>query len=120
MATTLINTIELQGGKLTMNIGLNYGSVHPEATLRGTAMAANRALDVIVPALTSRGFDAFTINETTGFWQGKPEKSLEVVHYGADLDAWQAAAAVIREELHQEAVLVSYDPDSKASLIVPA
>lgn len=114
-----MTTIELQGGKLTMNIGLNYGSVHPEPTLRGTAMAASRALDVIVPALTSRGFDAFTINETTGFWQGKPEKSLEVIHFGANTEAWQEAAAVIRADLFQEAVLVSYDPDSKARLVVP-
>lgn len=83
-------------------------------------MAASKALDVIVSVLTNAGFESFTVNETTGFWQGKPEKSLEVIVYGADTDSvqrWQQSAEVICRELFQEAVLVAIDNDARASLV---
>lgn len=115
-----MNIIQLPAGKLSMNIGLNYGNVHPDAQLRGTAMSASRALDVIVPVLTRAGFESFTVNESTGFWQGKPERSLEVLVYGADTNAsqlWLQSAEVIRKELFQEAVLVAIDNDARASLV---
>lgn len=115
-----MNTIQLPTGKLTMNIGLNYGNAHPEATYRGSAMATNRAIDVIVPVLTQKGFQGFTVNESIGFWEGKPERSLEVYTYGATAEncqAWLEAAEIIRKELWQDAVLVSIDNDARASLV---
>lgn len=115
-----MNLIQLPQGKLSMNIGLSYGNVHPDALLRGTPMAANRALDVIVPVLTQAGFQGFTITETTGFWEGKPERSLEVYTYGAteeNAKAWTECAAVICRNLFQEAVLVAVDNDARANLV---
>lgn len=115
-----MNLIQLPTGKLSMNVGLNYGNKHPLPAIRGTAMASSRALDVIVPVLTQKGFSGFTINESTGFWEGKPERSLEVYAYGADevrCKEWLEAAELICRELFQEAVLVAIDNDARASLV---
>ena len=69
----------LTAGKMTMFVGLNYGSSHPDDNLKGTAMAASRALDSIVPIMTGLGFTSFTVSESIGFWEGKPEKSLVIL-----------------------------------------
>ena len=115
-----MKTLQLAKGQLTMSIGLNYGNGHPDPVLRGSAMSVSKALDAVVPAMADAGFIAYTVRETLGFWEGKPEKSLEVVLLGADETAsakFFEAAERIRKGLFQDAVLVTQTVDVQATLI---
>jgi hypothetical protein len=40
-----------------------------------------------IPELVSKYFDGFTIHNTTGYWQGKPEKSVRI-DIACDLSAY--------------------------------
>lgn len=115
-----MKTLQLAKGQLSMSIGLNYGNSHPDPILRGSAMSVSKALDSVVPAMADAGFIAYTVRETVGFWEGKPEKSIEVVVLGADevgKGKFFEAAERVRKELFQDAVLVTESADIQGTLV---
>lgn len=90
----------------TLTIGLNYGA--PAGDLKGTPVPLNVAQDVIAFAMAQSGIDCYTVIEAKGYWQGQPEASLrvEVYHQDGHKDVVKAAR-FIKEQLMQEAVLVT-------------
>jgi hypothetical protein len=63
-------------------------------------------------ALAAAHFDAFTLRAGTGYWNGQPEPSTDIIVVGdlAVLPEVEALAARINEENDQQAVLLQVEP----------
>lgn len=71
----------------------------------------NKAEFVISSALLANGIQGFTLECGTGFWNGKPEKSLIITVY-TDLiriPKWYDIANKIGIELYQDCIMMDFD-----------
>lgn len=70
----------------------------------------------IITKLANKYYEGYTLMQVSGYWQGKPEKSLllEVVAKQSELeiDKFEHLAKQIKKENKQDAVLIETIPNS--------